>query len=47
MTKNPLAGKPATPELLINVPKLLAAYYTETPDPKSPKSVYILDAPSP
>ena len=28
-----LAGKPAPPEILIDVAKLVAAYYTETPDP--------------
>lgn len=36
MTKSPLAGKPATPDLLIDVPKLLAAYYTEFLDPEDP-----------
>jgi len=36
MTKSPLAGKPAPPDLLIDVPKLLAAYYTESPNPKDP-----------
>jgi len=30
---SPLAGKPAPPELLIDVPRLIAAYYTEKPDP--------------
>jgi phosphoglucomutase len=33
MKVSPLAGKPADPELLVNVPKLVTAYYTETPDP--------------
>jgi len=33
MTTNPLAGKPAPPELLVDVPKLVTAYYTEVPDP--------------
>lgn len=33
MKKNPLAGKPAPRELLIDVPKLVSAYYTEKPDP--------------
>ena len=28
-----LAGKPADPASLVNVPKLISAYYTETPDP--------------
>lgn len=32
MEKSPLAGKPAPRELLVDVPKLLAAYYTEKPD---------------
>ncbi len=36
MTLSPLAGKPAPRELLIELPKLLAAYYTETPDPANP-----------
>jgi phosphoglucomutase len=30
------AGKPAEPEMLINVPKLVTAYYTESPDPSVP-----------
>jgi phosphoglucomutase len=30
---NPLAGKPVGPEQLVNVPRLVAAYYTERPDP--------------
>jgi phosphoglucomutase len=33
MKKSPLAGKPAPRELLVNIPKLVTAYYTETPDP--------------
>ena len=33
MTPNPLAGKPAPPELLVDVPRLVTAYYTEVPDP--------------
>jgi phosphoglucomutase len=31
-----LAGKPAEPAMLVNVPKLITAYYTETPDPSIP-----------
>ena len=31
-----LAGKPATPAMLVNVPKLVTAYYTEVPDPSLP-----------
>ena len=30
---HPLAGQPAPPELLVNVTKLVAAYYAERPDP--------------
>jgi phosphoglucomutase len=33
MKISPLAGKPADPASLVNVPKLITAYYTETPDP--------------
>src|SRR5215470_12594756 len=32
MTISPLAGKPADPSLLINVPRLVTAYYTRRPD---------------
>ena len=31
-----LAGKPAEPSILVNVPKLITAYYTEVPDPSMP-----------
>src|SRR6266481_8656892 len=33
MSVSPLAGQPADPSILINVPRLVAAYYTERPDP--------------
>ena len=36
MNVHPLAGKPAPQSLLVNVPKLVTAYYTRTPDPKDP-----------
>ena len=36
MAISPLAGKPADPSLLINVPRLVAAYYTGRPDPSMP-----------
>jgi len=32
MKVSPLAGKPATPEMLVNVPRLVTAYYTDVPD---------------
>ncbi|MCX6029754.1 MAG: phosphoglucomutase (alpha-D-glucose-1,6-bisphosphate-dependent) [Chloroflexi bacterium] len=36
MALHPLAGKRAPHELLINVPRLIAAYYTVHPDPANP-----------
>jgi len=33
---SPLAGKPAPSSLLVDVPKLVTAYYTEIPDPSVP-----------
>ncbi len=30
---SPLAGKPAPPSILVDVPRLITAYYTERPDP--------------
>jgi phosphoglucomutase len=35
-TTHPLAGKPAPPSRLVDVPKLITAYYTERPDPSAP-----------
>jgi phosphoglucomutase len=32
-----LAGKPAEPSMLINIPKLVTAYYNEVPDPAVPE----------
>jgi phosphoglucomutase len=37
MEKSPLAGKQAPQELLIDIPPLITAYYTEKPDPDEPK----------
>jgi phosphoglucomutase len=34
---HPLAGKPAPAELLVDVPKLLARYFSEAPDPRDPR----------
>src|SRR5690242_5743302 len=34
---SPLAGKPADPSRLVNIPRLVAAYYTERPDPSVPQ----------
>jgi phosphoglucomutase len=36
MEVSPLAGKPADPSILINVFKLVSAYYSEKPDPSVP-----------
>ena len=36
MTLNPLAGQPAPQEMLVNVPRLVTAYYTTHPDPADP-----------
>lgn len=32
---SPLAGKPATPAMLVEIPRLVTAYYTEQPDPSA------------
>ena len=34
MNVSPFAGKPPQPGMLVNVPRLITAYYTETPDPQ-------------
>jgi phosphoglucomutase len=36
MSVHPLAGKVAPHEILINVPRLISAYYTRQPDPDNP-----------
>ncbi len=33
MTISPLAGKPVEPSMLVDVPRLVTAYFTEVPDP--------------
>ena len=35
MQTSPLAGKPAPRELLVDIPQLISAYYTEQPDPNN------------
>jgi phosphoglucomutase len=37
MKVSSFAGKPAEPSMLVNVPKLITAYYTEIPDPSMPE----------
>ncbi|HEY5293590.1 MAG TPA: phosphoglucomutase (alpha-D-glucose-1,6-bisphosphate-dependent) [Burkholderiales bacterium] len=34
---SPVAGKPATPAMLVDVPRLVTAYYTEVPDYSAPE----------
>ena len=36
MNVSPAAGKPAEPSILVNVPKLITAYYSLRPDPSDP-----------
>src|SRR3984957_10223120 len=36
MKISPFAGKQAVPEILVSVPRLVAAYYTGIPDPAIP-----------
>jgi phosphoglucomutase len=37
MTVSPFAGKPAEASMLVNVPRLVTAYYTDVPDPSVPE----------
>ena len=37
MKVSPFAGKPAEASMLVNVPRLVTAYYTEVPDPSVPE----------
>jgi phosphoglucomutase len=37
MKINALAGKPSAPSMLVNIPKLITAYYAEQPDPAIPE----------
>ena len=37
MKVSPFAGKPAEPSMLVNVPRLVTAYYAEAPDPSAPE----------
>ena len=38
MKVSPLAGKPAQASMLVNIPRLVTAYYIEVPDPSVPDS---------
>jgi len=37
MSVHPQAGKPALPSMLVNIPRLVTAYYTERPNPSIPE----------
>jgi phosphoglucomutase len=37
MNINPMAGKPVSPSILVNVARLVTAYYAEQPDPSMPE----------
>src|ERR1019366_3577732 len=37
MNVSPLAGKPAPASMLVNVPRLVTAYYSQQPDPGVPE----------
>jgi phosphoglucomutase len=37
LSTHELAGRPAPPEILVNVPRLVSAYYAETPEHESPE----------
>jgi len=37
MKVSPFAGRPAESSMLVNVPKLITAYYAEAPDPSVPE----------
>ena len=46
MALHPLAGKPAPRDVLINVPRLISAYYTYKPDPSEPANQVALARPA-
>ena len=41
MSTHPLAGKPAPLEVLVNIPRLVSAYYTLHPDPQNPAQAVV------
>lgn len=41
MSLHPLAGQPAPRERLVNIPRLIAAYYTRHPDPTQPEQTVV------
>jgi hypothetical protein len=46
MKVSPFAGKPAEPSMLVNVPKLITAYYTESRDSSGLEQIYKIYAES-
>lgn len=45
MKLNPLAGELAEPSMLVNVSRLVMAYYTQTPDPSVPEQRVLVSGP--
>jgi hypothetical protein len=45
MTSSPYAGTPATAAMLVDVPTLVRAYYTDVPDPGEPIQTMLTQAP--
>ena len=43
MALHPLAGQPAPPELLVNVPRLVTEYYARRPDPDLAEERVVFD----
>jgi len=43
---HPNAGKPADPKQLVNVPRLVAAYFIEHPDPSEPSQLVAFGSPA-
>jgi len=46
MKVSPYAGKPAEASMLVNVPRLVTAYYAEQPDPSGTEDIYKIYAES-
>ena len=42
MANHPLAGLPAPALMLVNIPRLITAYYTENPDENLPEQRVVL-----
>jgi phosphoglucomutase len=45
MKVGPAAGKPAEASMLVNVPRLVTAYYTDAPDPSASEQRVVFGTP--